>query len=228
MFWQFIHLLTYLGDSMLLLPTATIITLLLFWKSEDKRSPWYWLLTFCTAGALVSLSKIAFMGFGIGSARFNFTGFSGHSAMSATLWPVMLWLISARLSIGWRRVAIITGYFIPLSVGVSRLVLHYHSDSEVISGLLLGFILSSVYLIGQRHNRLHAIPTTSLCLLLIVPLLLITEGRKATTQQFLQHISAQIAGIEHAWTREKLLGSDQQTASARPLSVLYGSIKSPE
>ncbi|ADP12997.1 Phosphoesterase PA-phosphatase-like protein [Erwinia sp. Ejp617] len=209
MFWPLIHFLTYLGDSMLLLPTALIIALLLFWKSDDERSAWYWLLTFCTAGALVSLSKIAFMGYGIGSARFNFTGFSGHSAMSATLWPVMLWLMSARLSGGWRRVAIIIGYFIPLCVGVSRLALHYHSDSEVISGLLLGFTLSSVYLIGQRHNSRRTIPTTQLCLVLIVPLLLISQGRKATTQQFLQHISAQIAGIEQAWTREKLLKLSQ-------------------
>ena len=88
--------LTYFGDSMLLIPTAVIIALVLPWKSDNRQTVWYWLLAFGLAGLLVSLSKILFLGFGIGSARFNFTGFSGHSAMSATLWPVMMWLVSGR------------------------------------------------------------------------------------------------------------------------------------
>ncbi len=69
---------------MLLIPIA-IIMAPLHWKSDDKRPAWYWVLAFCAVGAVVSLSKIAFLGFGIGSARFYFTGFSGHSAMFATL-----------------------------------------------------------------------------------------------------------------------------------------------
>lgn len=205
MFWHIIHFLTYFGDSMLLIPTALIIALSLLWKSDDKRSAGYWVLTFCTTGAIVSLSKIAFMGFGIGSASFNFTGFSGHSAMSATLWPVMLWLMSGRLSSQWRNVAVIIGYLIPLCVGTSRLVLHYHSNSEVISGLLLGYTLSSLFLVSQRHLIPPVFSPRQFCLIFLIPILLIGQGRIATTQQFLQQLSAKIAGIEHAWTREQLL-----------------------
>lgn len=205
MFWHLIHFLTYFGDSMLLIPTALIIALLLLWKRDDKRSACYWVLAFCATGAIVSLSKIAFMGFGIGSARFNFTGFSGHSAMSATLWPVMLWLMSGRLSGQWRNVAVIIGYFIPLCVGISRLVLHYHSNSEVIAGLLLGYTLSSLFLISQRHLLPPVFSPRQLGIIFLIPVLLIGQGRIATTQQFLQQLSAKIAGIEHAWTREQLL-----------------------
>lgn len=205
MSWHILHILTYFGDSMLLIPTAAIMAFLLHWKSDNKRAAWYWVLAFCTAGAVVSLSKIAFLGFGIGSARFNFTGFSGHSAMSATLWPVMLWLLSGRLATFWRGVAIAIGYLIPLMVGVSRLVLNYHSLSEVVTGLVLGFTLSSAFLIGQRHIRPRGFTPLQFGIALLLPVLLIGHGRIATTQQFLQRLSVQIAGIDHAWTREELL-----------------------
>ena len=145
--------LTYFGDSMLLIPTAVIIALVLPWKSDNRRTVWYWLLAFGLAGLLVSISKIMFLGFGIGSARYNFTGFSGHSAMSATLWPVMMWLISARWPTFWRALTIGIGYLIPLMVGLSRLVIHAHSVSEVLAGLMLGFTLSSAFLLSQRRAR---------------------------------------------------------------------------
>lgn len=199
------HLLTYFGDSMLLLPTAVIIAILLRWKSPDKRAVWLWLLAFGCAGAIVSLSKIAFMGFGIGSTRFNFTGFSGHSAMSATLWPVMLWLVSGRLAAGWRRGLMVLGYIIPIVVGVSRLELNAHSPSEVLAGLILGFTLSSAFLLSQRAVPPQRFSLVQLCVALLVPVLLLSHGRVATTQQFLQHLSVQIAGIDSAWTRADLL-----------------------
>lgn len=196
--------LTYFGDSMLLIPTAVIIALLMPWKNSDRRAVWFWILTFGLAGLLVCLSKIAFMGFGIGSARFNFTGFSGHTAMAATLWPVMLWLISGRYPPLWRGFALGFGYLIPMMVGLSRLVLHTHSPSEVFAGLLLGFTLSTAFLISQRKSQLKGFSPVQLCLALLVPLLLLGQGRIAATQGFLQNLSLQIAGLEKPWTRSEL------------------------
>jgi len=196
--------LTYFGDSMLLIPTAVIIALILPWKSDNRRTVWYWLLAFGLAGLLVSLSKILFLGFGIGSARFNFTGFSGHSAMSATLWPVMLWLLSGRWSSLWRGFAIGIGYLIPLLVGLSRLVIHAHSTSEVATGLLLGFTLSSAFLLSQRRTALKGFSWPQVGVAFLVPLLLLGHGRVATTQQFLERFSADLAGLEKPFTRADL------------------------
>jgi len=204
-FWRTVHILTYFGDSMLLIPTAIVMAGLIGWKNSDRRAPLYWALAFCSAGAIVSLSKVAFMGFGIGSAWLNFTGFSGHTAMSATLWPVMLWLLSGRLSPSGRALAVAVGYAIPVMVGVSRLVLDYHSVSEVVAGLVLGFTLSSAFLVSQRHARLQGFSAVQLCIALLLPLLLLSHGRLATTQWFLQRLSVQIAGIDHPWTRADLL-----------------------
>ncbi len=196
--------LTYFGDSMLLIPTAVIIALILPWKSDSRRTVWYWLLAFGLAGLLVSLSKILFLGFGIGSARFNFTGFSGHSAMSATLWPVMLWLVSGRWPNPLRLLAIGVGYFIPLMVGFSRLVIHAHSASEVATGLLLGFSLSSAFLLSQRRTALKGFSWPQVGAAFLVPLLLMGHGRIATTQQFLERFSADLAGLEKPFTRADL------------------------
>lgn len=196
--------LTYFGDSMLLIPTAVIIALILPWKSDNRRTVWYWLLAFGLAGLLVSLSKILFLGFGIGSARFNFTGFSGHSAMSATLWPVMLWLVSGRWPALLRLLAIGVGYLIPLMVGFSRLVIHAHSASEVATGLLLGFTLSSAFLLSQRRTALKGFSWPQVGAAFLVPLLLMGHGRVATTQQFLERFSADLAGLEKPFTRADL------------------------
>lgn len=205
MYWRTLHFLTYFGDSMLLIPTAIIMAGLIGWKNSDRRAVWYWALAFCTAGAVVSLSKVAFMGFGLGSASLNFTGFSGHTAMSATLWPVMLWLLSGRLSDNGRLLAVGVGYLIPVMVGVSRLLLNYHSASEVMTGLILGFTLSTAFLVSQRRSRVQGFSAIQLSVALLLPLLLLSHGRLATTQQFLQRLSVQIAGIEHPWTRADLL-----------------------
>ncbi len=196
--------LTYFGDSMLLIPTAVIIALVLPWKSDNQRTVWYWLLAFGLAGLLVSLSKIMFLGFGIGSARFNFTGFSGHSAMSATLWPVMMWLISGRWTTRWRALTISIGYAIPLLVGFSRLVIHAHSVSEVLAGLLLGFTLSSAFLLSQRRTVLKGFSALQVGVAFLVPLLLMGHGRVATTQQFLERFSAKLAGLEKPYKRADL------------------------
>jgi membrane-associated phospholipid phosphatase len=196
--------LTYFGDSMLLIPTAVIIALVLPWKSDNRRTVWYWLLAFGLAGLLVSISKIMFLGFGIGSARFNFTGFSGHSAMSATLWPVMMWLVSGRWSSFWRTATISLGYLIPMMVGLSRLAIHAHSPSEVIAGLALGFTLSSVFLLSQRDTALKAFSLPQMGVAFLVPLLLVSHGRVATTQQFLERFSADLAGLEKPYTRADL------------------------
>ncbi len=196
--------LTYFGDSMLLIPTAVIIALILPWKSDNRRTVWYWIMAFGLAGLVVSVSKILFLGFGIGSARFNFTGFSGHSAMSATLWPVMLWLISGRWSSRWRVFAIGVGYVIPLMVGLSRLVIHAHSISEVLTGLLLGFTLSTAFLLSQRQTALKGFSWPQIAAALLIPVLLLGHGRIATTQQFLEQFSARLAGMEKPYTRADL------------------------
>ncbi len=202
MYWKN---LTYLGDSMLLLPTAVLIAVFIFWKSGRWQTAFGWLVTFGAAGMIVSISKILFLGFFIGSKTFNFTGFSGHTTMSSVFWPVVMWMISAQWPKVWRRSLMIAGFLLPLAIGFSRLELHAHSPSEVICGAVLGLSLSSLYLFIQRHTVLKAISVGQLALFVCLPVYIMAHGQPATTQQFLAKLSARLAGIEKPFTRTELL-----------------------
>lgn len=203
------HWLTFLGDSMLLLPCAAIIVILLLWKADTRRTCWQWLLLFGGASAVVVVSKLAFLGWGIGSEAYDFTGFSGHSAMSASIWPVMLWILANRASRGMHIAAVAAGYLLAAVVGLSRIILHAHSVSEVMAGLLLGYAISTSFLLLQysRNTRLNRLSYGQLTAVLVLPLVLITQGmqgKKAPTQNLLEQIALEIAPIQHVYTRADL------------------------
>lgn len=196
--------LTYFGDSMLLLPTGIIITIFMAWKVEGRLTPLAWLFTFGVSGFLVVLSKLLFLAWGIGSARYDFTGFSGHTTMSATVWPVLLWLLSGELHKRLRQLIIFLGFLLPVLIGYSRIVLGAHSPSEVITGLIIGLSASSLFLITQRHKSVKAFTLPQFVLMLIVPIILLGNGKPATTQSMIEQFAAKITG-HPAWTREQLL-----------------------
>lgn len=199
--------LTYFGDSMLLLPTAILLALFLLWKSGRWQTAFGWLVTFGTAGLIVSISKILFLGFFLGIKAYNFTGFSGHTTMSSTFWPVMMWMLTGSRKPHWRRLFVTLGYLLPLAIGFSRLQLHAHSPSEVISGAILGLSLSSLFLYIQRATVLKSVAVWQLLILALLPAVIISKGQPATTQQFLASLSARLAGIEKPYTRADLLHS---------------------
>ncbi|WP_413725057.1 phosphatase PAP2 family protein [Sodalis sp. RH16] len=201
------HWLTFFGDTMLLLPCAVIIVALLLWKAETRRTSLQWLLLIGAAGAIVIVSKLAFLGWGIGSRAYDFTGFSGHSALSASIWPVLIWILASRASRRFRLAAVAFGYLLALAIGVSRVILHAHSVSEVIAGLALGFTISTSFLLMQysRGTRIRHLSAGQLSAVLLLPLLLVMQGKKAPTQDLLERIALAIAPIQHVYTRADLL-----------------------
>ncbi|QWA09369.1 phosphatase PAP2 family protein [Sodalis ligni] len=201
------HWLTFFGDTMLLLPCAVIIVALLLWKAETRRTSLQWLLLIGAAGAVVIVSKLAFWGGGIGSRAYDFTGFSGHSALSASIWPVLIWILASRASRRFRLAAVACGYLLALAIGVSRVILHAHSVSEVIAGLALGFAISTSFLLMQysRGTRIRHLSAGQLTAVLLLPLLLVMQGKKAPTQDLLERIALTIAPIHHVYTRSDLL-----------------------
>ncbi|XBS68548.1 phosphatase PAP2 family protein [Acerihabitans sp. KWT182] len=197
----------FFGDTMLLLPCAVIIVALLLWKAETRRTSLQWLLLIGAAGAIVIVSKLAFLGWGIGSRTLDFTGFSGHSALSASIWPVLIWILASRVSRRLRLAAVACGYLLALAIGVSRVILHAHSVSEVIAGLTLGFAISTSFLLMQysRGTRIRHLSAGQLTAVLLLPLLLVMQGKKAPTQSLLEQIALTIAPIHHVYTRSDLL-----------------------
>lgn len=206
------HFLTFFGDSMLLLPCAAIVFIILLLSPTSRKPTWQWMLLFGGVGAVVCVSKLAFMGWGIGSRHWDFTGFSGHSALSASIWPVLLWLLCGRFSSPVRRTAVIVGYLLAAVVGYSRLVIHAHSTSEVITGLALGFIVSSTFLILQRGTQPPRQSYRKIAVTLALPLVLINSGTAAPTQGLLERIAVTIAPVEKPFVRADLHKKPQVSA----------------
>lgn len=206
------HFLTFFGDSMLLLPCAAIVFIILLLSPTSRKPTWQWMLLFGGVGAVVCVSKLAFMGWGIGSRQWDFTGFSGHSALSASIWPVLLWLLCGRFSSPVRRTAVIVGYLLAAVVGYSRLVIHAHSTSEVITGLALGFIVSSTFLILQRGTQPPRLSYRKIAVTLALPLVLINSGTAAPTQGLLERIAVTIAPVEKPFVRADLHKKPQVSA----------------
>ncbi|CAM4060687.1 phosphatase PAP2 family protein [Serratia silvae] len=206
------HFLTFFGDSMLLLPCAAIVFIILLLSPTSRKPTWQWILLFGGVGAVVCVSKLAFMGWGIGSRHWDFTGFSGHSALSASIWPVLLWLLCGRFSSPVRRTAVIVGYLLAAVVGDSRLVIHAHSTSEVITGLALGFIVSSTFLMLQRGTQPPRLSYRKIAVTLALPIVLINSGTAAPTQGLLERIAVTIAPVEKPFVRADLHKKPQVSA----------------
>lgn len=85
--WQVV---TFFGDSTVLLPSAAVLFIVLFLRKDSKQLAWHWALLFGITGAIVCASKLAFMGWGIGIRELDFTGFSGHTALSSAFWPILI------------------------------------------------------------------------------------------------------------------------------------------
>ena len=153
------HFFTRLGEAQLLLPAAAVVVWLLVRESigaagtagteaacgsahEARGDPralavqWLWRLG--VAAALTTASKLAFIGWGLGSATLDFTGISGHTTFATATYPL---LVAAAVPAAWpvaRRVGALVGLGLGLAVGLSRLVVDAHSVSEVLAGLLVG------------------------------------------------------------------------------------------
>lgn len=208
-FW---HSLTWFGDSGFLLPAALWIAVWLGVRSATRPVALLWVLLFGAGGALIAASKIAFMGWGIGSATLNFTGFSGHTALSASVWPVACWLTASRWEHRVRVSAAMLGLLFAAGIGASRLAIYAHSKSEVAAGFALGIAVSGLFL-WQQHRRPHPRLNWSLVVLsLATPALFMRPGTNAPTQGALEVIAVRLAGIEQPFTRADLLA--RRTASS--------------
>ena len=199
--WQWV---SFFGDSTVLLPSAAAVFMVLFLRRPSRQIAWQWGLLFGITGAIVSASKLAFMGWGIGIRELDFTGFSGHTALSTAFWPIFLWLLCARGSIALRRIAMVMGYLLAGLVGYSRLAIHAHSPSEVIAGLLLGAIGSALFLLLQRNSSRVVDAQLSwggVLSLIIIPIVLLNTGAKAPTQSLLGEIAVKLGPLETPFTR---------------------------
>ena len=169
-FW---YLLTRLGEVQILLPAALLAMLVLAHRADTRPLATSWLGLLCLTALLTTASKIAFIGWGIGSATLDFTGISGHTMFAAAVYPLLLGTLTSRLPPWGQQVAVTAGYALALLVGMSRLEVGAHSVSEVVAGLLLGGAASALAMAraGLPRSRIGSSLTVLVTLwVLITPI----------------------------------------------------------
>ncbi|AOJ02921.1 phosphoesterase [Burkholderia mayonis] len=127
-------LLTNFGDPFLTAPLAVAVSSWLA-ATGRRRAALYWAIGFACAVGLVASTKFIYAGWGIGIAAWRFTGMSGHTMLGAAVYPLVA-AISVRDAHVRRAVA--AGLAFALAIGISRVLLGFHSWSEIASGWLLG------------------------------------------------------------------------------------------
>jgi membrane-associated phospholipid phosphatase len=138
MFWRFI---TDLGDTTVMAPTAIAIAIWLFWRRGSRESL-IWLFSIGAGGVLAVLTKIAFLGWGIGVPALDFTAISGHSMMATAVLTVCGYFFGAAFSRTHAIVGFAIGFGLGLLVAFSRVQIGAHSSSEAIAGAAVGLLIA--------------------------------------------------------------------------------------
>jgi membrane-associated phospholipid phosphatase len=195
--WDYI---TNLGNINVLGPAALAIALWLV-LGRAWRLAWCWCLMFGGGLALVVASKIAFIGWGVGSQAFDFTGFSGHAMRAMAVFPVMLFLILHRTSPATRVAGVVLGIAAGVLIGVSRVQVHAHSTSEVISGGLLGLLVSLSFLSMVGHRQKFSL-NGALIALSLLGLFGTSYAAPAPTHSLMVRLTLLVSGHERPFVRE--------------------------
>lgn len=194
------HAITSFGDSALLLPLIAWIAFVLAGTGQ-RRDALRWVIAAIACGGTVALSKLAFMAWGIGPPGLDYTGFSGHTALSVLTWPSLAALLVRRLHgpIAW--LAILAGAGLGVAIGISRLALEVHSVSEVVMGAALGAAIAAWFIRGLARGK-H-IPSWHALLLGggTIVVWLVFYGRVFPSQHLLKDIAIWISGHSHVFTR---------------------------
>ena len=126
---------TRFGEIQILAPAMMAMTAwLTMTGSRDFALRWFGFTAM--AALLTTVTKVAFIGWGLGYAPLDFTGISGHAMFAAAILPVIACCLAP--SVPQRNVALMIGFAAALVVAVSRVAIGAHSVSETVSAFALG------------------------------------------------------------------------------------------
>ncbi len=145
--WQ---LVTRLGEAQILLPAMLGALLWLLLAAQHWRIALWWLAGTATAALLTTVTKVAFIGYEVGYAPWDYTGISGHAMFAAAVLPVLAGLLAGSTGPRARLAAITAGYALAALIAYSRLPVQAHSPIEAVAGLALGSLASACVLTRWR------------------------------------------------------------------------------
>lgn len=193
------HLVTEIGNIVLTGVLALILTLWLLLEGRVALAR-DWCLLFGGGLFIVLVTKFVFVGWGIGSQWLDFTGLSGHAMRAMCALPVLGFLLFYHARPFVRTSAVAAMLALGLVISWSRLVVHAHSPSEVLSGGGFGLLLAALFMqrvgLAQRFRFNHGLVAVGLLGLMISP-----GSTPMATQNKLIQITLAITGHPRPFTR---------------------------
>jgi membrane-associated phospholipid phosphatase len=210
------YAITSLGGAGMTLPLACAIAIWLA-VGYTWRLAAGWLLLLGAAIGVVTVTKLAFLGWGVGIRELDFTGVSGHAMLSTAVYPVVLFLMLLPARPAIRLLGVLLGLAAGIAVGLSRVVLSAHSPSEAITGCLVGALAALVFVrLAWRAEpgKLSAMPVAVSMMVLAVA----AHGVHVPTQRWVTHIALKVSGHERPFIRAKWKAVREPRPAASPLS----------
>jgi membrane-associated phospholipid phosphatase len=192
---------TRLGGAGLTLPLALTIALWLV-LGYSWRLAASWLAIIAAASGIVALTKIAFLGWGVGVREWDFTGVSGHAMLSTAVYPVGLFLTLLPTRASVRVLGVVLGLAAGVAVGLSRIVLEAHSPSEALAGCIVGALAAVLFVWWAwdvRPGKLSTVPVAVSLLMLAVAL----HDVRVPTQRWITHVALHLSGRDRPYIRAR-------------------------
>jgi len=202
--WHFWHLVTRLGEAQVALPLALLMAASRARHAETRPGAFQWIALLAIAVLVTAATKLAFIGWGIGSPALNFTGISGHTMFAAAIYPPLLSALASGRSARTRHLAVGAGCIVALLVGVSRVVLATHSVSEVLAGWLAGGLVS-VAVVGRGMSVPARLDVIIVAVAALWMTLMPAAAPTFDTHSLVTRMALQLSGHERPYTRRALL-----------------------
>ena len=178
-----------------MIPMAIMIGLTLAFSRDTGRLALWWTLIWIATGGLVLATKLAFFIWGVGSARFDFTGLSGHASLASLIWPAAMWLLAANRTALSKTLWVVTGFLIGTAIAYSRVELNDHSTSEAVIGFVAGSSIGVGFWWLVRRCQPIQIRYAGLAGAVLLVLVVVQHDRPTPTQDWIRLVSAQLTGI---------------------------------
>ncbi|PLZ00989.1 phosphoesterase [Burkholderia sp. WAC0059] len=207
---------TNLGGAGLTLPLALAIALWLA-VGYSWRMAGSWLLLLGVSVVVVTATKIAFLGWGVGIRELDFTGVSGHAMLSSAVYPVAFFLMLLRARPAVRIAGVAVGLATGIAVGLSRVVLDAHSPSEAVTGCIVGALTALVFVRWwweAQPGRLSAAAVTLSLALLTLAL----HDVRVPTHRWVTHLALAMSGHERPYIRARWKAGRYVRPAASPIS----------
>jgi membrane-associated phospholipid phosphatase len=142
---------SHLGDAALLIPASALLVAYLVYRRFPGHAG-LWLATLALCGFLTLALKAVFFACG---TSFAIRSPSGHSSLSLTFYGCAAVMASVDKTRATQLAMLAVGAGLALAVALTRIVLHAHTTSEVLSGLLIGGVCVAWF--GKRYFALRPI-----------------------------------------------------------------------